>query len=66
MEIFLIGATGFVGGAVGALYHAVAGETPNRWLAERVADDLGRGTRGVGEAEAAATARRGYRFGGIR
>ncbi|CDR17514.1 hypothetical protein GCM10022420_027790 [Streptomyces iranensis] len=40
-------------GTSGALYHAVAGETPNRWLAERVADDLGCGTRGVDEAEAA-------------
>lgn len=40
-------------GTPGALYHAAAGETPNRWIAERVADDLGCGTRSVDEAEAA-------------
>ncbi|MGI5231136.1 NAD-dependent epimerase/dehydratase family protein [Actinoallomurus sp. CA-142502] len=28
-------------GRPGGLYHAVAGETPNRWIAERVAADLG-------------------------
>lgn len=28
-------------GAAGALYHAVAGEIPNRWIAEAVARDLG-------------------------
>lgn len=64
-------------GTSGALYHAVAGETPTRWIAERVADDLGCGTRSVDEGEAAAIwgqfgatplvdQERGYRFGGIR
>jgi nucleoside-diphosphate-sugar epimerase len=28
-------------GRPGGLYHAVAGEVPKRWIAERVADDLG-------------------------
>ncbi|MFJ8142924.1 NAD-dependent epimerase/dehydratase family protein [Streptomyces sp. NPDC096013] len=27
-------------GQTGALYHAAAGETPNRWIAEKVAEDL--------------------------
>ncbi|MGP3941360.1 NAD-dependent epimerase/dehydratase family protein [Streptomyces sp. 6N106] len=40
-------------GTSGALYHAVAGETANRWIAERVADDVGCGARSVDEAEAA-------------
>ncbi|MFG3289149.1 NAD-dependent epimerase/dehydratase family protein [Streptomyces sp. NPDC048179] len=40
-------------GRPGGLYHAVAGEVPNRWIAERVADDLGCGTRSVTPQEAA-------------
>jgi len=40
-------------GEAGALYHAVAGETPNRWIAEAVARDLGVPTRSVSMAEAA-------------
>jgi nucleoside-diphosphate-sugar epimerase len=39
-------------GAPGALYHAVGGETPNRWIAESVARDLGCETRGVTMDEA--------------
>ncbi|MGW2483877.1 NAD-dependent epimerase/dehydratase family protein [Streptomyces sp. NPDC001571] len=35
------------GGRPGALYHAAAGETPNRWIAERVAVDLGVTTRSL-------------------
>ncbi|MFJ6512945.1 NAD-dependent epimerase/dehydratase family protein [Streptomyces sp. NPDC091406] len=34
-------------GRAGGLYHAVAGETPNRWIAERVAADLGVEARSV-------------------
>ncbi|MEU3027680.1 NAD-dependent epimerase/dehydratase family protein [Streptomyces incarnatus] len=34
-------------GRPGGLYHAVAGETPNRWIAEKVAEDLGVKTRSV-------------------
>ena len=34
-------------GRAGALYHAAAGEVPNRWIAERVAADLGVETRSV-------------------
>lgn len=41
-------------GEAGALYHAVAGETANRWIAEAVARDLGVPTRSVSMAEAAA------------
>lgn len=41
-------------GRSGALYHAVAGETPNRWIAERVAQDLGCGVRSVDADEATA------------
>lgn len=40
-------------GAPGALYHGVAGEIPNRWIAEAVARDLGVPTRSVSMAEAA-------------
>ncbi|GAA2072562.1 NAD-dependent epimerase/dehydratase family protein [Actinomadura alba] len=40
-------------GRTGGLYHAVAGEVPNRWIAERVADDLGCDTRSVTPQEAA-------------
>lgn len=40
-------------GAPGALYHGVAGEIPNRWIAEAVARDLGVPTRSVTMAEAA-------------
>lgn len=40
-------------GRPGALYHAVTGETPNRWIAERVAADLGCPVRSVDAAEAA-------------
>lgn len=39
-------------GAPGALYHAVAGEIPNRWIAEAVARDLGCETRSVSVTEA--------------
>jgi nucleoside-diphosphate-sugar epimerase len=41
-------------GRAGGLYHAVAGEVPNRWIAERVAADLGRQTRSVTPEEAVA------------
>jgi nucleoside-diphosphate-sugar epimerase len=40
-------------GRAGALYHAAAGETPNRWIAESVARDLGVPTRRLGADEAA-------------
>lgn len=40
-------------GEAGALYHAVAGEIPNRWIAEAVARDLGVPTRSITMAEAA-------------
>ncbi|MBW0105573.1 NAD-dependent epimerase/dehydratase family protein [Pseudonocardia sp. KRD291] len=40
-------------GRPGGLYHAVAGEAPNRWIAERVAADLGVETRSVTPEEAA-------------
>ncbi|WP_067510154.1 NAD-dependent epimerase/dehydratase family protein [Actinoplanes sp. TFC3] len=39
-------------GQAGGLYHAVAGEVPNRWIAERVASDLGVATRSITAAEA--------------
>ncbi|MET8289896.1 NAD-dependent epimerase/dehydratase family protein [Streptomyces sp. NPDC005132] len=39
-------------GRAGGLYHAVAGETPNRWIAEKVAEDLGVKTRSVTSEEA--------------
>lgn len=39
-------------GTAGALYHAVAGETPNRWIAEAVARDLGCPTQSVSLVEA--------------
>lgn len=39
-------------GAPGALYHAVAGEIPNRWIAEAVARDLGCETRSLTLEEA--------------
>lgn len=39
-------------GVAGALYHAVAGEVPNRWIAETVARDLGCDTRSVTMDEA--------------
>ncbi|WNV86147.1 NAD-dependent epimerase/dehydratase family protein [Umezawaea sp. Da 62-37] len=39
-------------GSPGALYHAVAGETPNRWIAQAVADDLSRPTRSLTPREA--------------
>ncbi|GAA5702446.1 nucleoside-diphosphate sugar epimerase [Streptomyces avermitilis] len=39
-------------GRPGGLYHVVAGETPNRWIAERVADDLGVQARSVTAEEA--------------
>lgn len=39
-------------GRPGGLYHAVAGEVPNRWIAERVAADLGVETRSITPAEA--------------
>ncbi|GAB5897710.1 NAD-dependent epimerase/dehydratase family protein [Mycolicibacterium mageritense] len=34
-------------GTPGALYHGVAGEIPNRWIAETVAADLGCSTRSI-------------------
>ncbi|WP_225034096.1 NAD-dependent epimerase/dehydratase family protein [Paraburkholderia sp. XV] len=40
-------------GRAGALYHAVAGEIPNRWIAEAVARDLGVKTRSLTMDEAA-------------
>lgn len=40
-------------GAAGALYHGVAGEIPNRWIAETIARDLGCDTRSVTMNEAA-------------
>lgn len=40
-------------GEAGALYHGVAGEVPNRWIAEAVARDLGVPTRSISMAEAA-------------
>ncbi|MFE0351048.1 NAD-dependent epimerase/dehydratase family protein [Streptomyces griseoluteus] len=40
-------------GRPGGLYHAVAGETPNRWIAERVAADLGVEARSLTPQEAA-------------
>lgn len=39
-------------GTPGALYHAVAGEIPNRWIAEAVARDLGVETRSLTVDEA--------------
>lgn len=39
-------------GRTGGLYHAVAGEVPNRWIAERVALDLGVPTRSLSIDEA--------------
>ena len=39
-------------GVPGALYHAVAGEIPNRWIAEAVARDLGVETRSLSVTEA--------------
>ncbi|GAA2513648.1 NAD-dependent epimerase/dehydratase family protein [Winogradskya humida] len=41
-------------GRPGGLYHAVAGEVPNRWIAERVAADLGVEARSITPAEATA------------
>ncbi|WP_086693773.1 NAD-dependent epimerase/dehydratase family protein [Streptomyces recifensis] len=40
-------------GRPGGLYHAVAGEAPNRWIAERVAADLGVEARSLTPKEAA-------------
>ncbi|WP_411036964.1 NAD-dependent epimerase/dehydratase family protein [Shinella sp. BYT-45] len=40
-------------GEAGAVYHAAAGEIPNRWIAEAVARDLGCKTRKVSMSEAA-------------
>jgi nucleoside-diphosphate-sugar epimerase len=39
-------------GTAGALYHAAAGETPNRWIAQSVAADLERSTRSLDMSEA--------------
>ncbi|MFE1960620.1 hypothetical protein [Streptomyces sp. NPDC059479] len=47
-------ATALNQGTAGALYHAVAGEIPNRWIAEAVAHDLGCGTRSLTEDEGTA------------
>jgi len=41
-------------GTPGALYHAVAGETPTRWIAEAVAADLGVATRSLDLEDAVA------------
>ncbi|WCT72593.1 NAD-dependent epimerase/dehydratase family protein [Sphingomonas naphthae] len=41
-------------GEPGALYHGVAGEVPNRWIAEAVARDLGVPLRSISMEEAAA------------
>lgn len=41
-------------GRPGALYHAVAGETPTRWIAEAVARDLGVPSRSLSAQEASA------------
>lgn len=38
-------------GQAGGLYHAVAGEVPNRWIAEKVAGDLGIEARSITPAE---------------
>ena len=40
-------------GRPGGLYHAVAGEVPNRWIAEKVAADVGVDARSVTSARAA-------------
>src|SRR5690606_10173818 len=39
-------------GSAGALYHSVAGEVANRWIAESVARDMGCDTRSVTMDEA--------------
>lgn len=39
-------------GTPGALYHAVGGETPTRWVAEAVAQDLGVSTQSITPKEA--------------
>jgi nucleoside-diphosphate-sugar epimerase len=39
-------------GSPGALYHAVAGETPSRWIAQAVAEDVRRPTRSLTPDEA--------------
>ena len=39
-------------GRAGSLYHAVAGETPTRWIAESVAADLGVAARSVSPEQA--------------
>ena len=44
--------TALTAGTTGALYHGVAGEIPNRWIAEAVANDLGATTRSVTTTEA--------------
>ncbi|MFD5199669.1 NAD-dependent epimerase/dehydratase family protein [Streptomyces sp. NPDC058375] len=41
-----------VKGRAGGLYHSVAGEAPNRWIAEKVAEDVGVKTRSVTLQEA--------------
>ncbi|MCX4818007.1 hypothetical protein OG601_46380 [Streptomyces sp. NBC_01239] len=41
-------------GRPGGIYHAVAGETPNRWIAERVAADLSVQARSITPEEATA------------
>ncbi len=41
-------------GTPGALYHAVAGETPTRWIAQAVAEDLGCPARALAPEEAVA------------
>lgn len=45
--------TALKNGTPGGLYHGVAGEIPNRWIAEAVAADLGCSTRSVTMDEAA-------------
>jgi nucleoside-diphosphate-sugar epimerase len=44
--------TALATGAPGALYHGVAGEIPNRWIADAVAADLGSFTRSITMDEA--------------
>ena len=45
--------TALTSGTPGALYHGVAGEIPNRWIAEAVAAELGCSTRSITMDEAA-------------
>ena len=51
-DLARLGALVLAEGTVGAVYHAAAGEIPNRWIAEAVAADLGCPTRSLTVAEA--------------